>query len=327
MGEDLRKDECNADKLKGKIWHNKHDFSGKNLGNYRFSHYTTVDSADKILSSGELWCSKLTDTNDKDEIKLHQANGNEAFVLSLCNSNNEKIPMWYLYSGICGNGVSIAFTPTKMAMLLNDIKSVDLLTWKKDSSFGDPPLERKTLEENQFDIQCGWVFYRKKDAKEVFYRKKWYSLSSGTNTLDMKAFESNNFFVKDYPWEYEKEFRVIIKVKGEGKEIIDKIGESKAKIAIKIPDKIYRDIKIRTAPEFGNVSDPLELQGFKKWAKKKLEISSLGISMDLIGRNKKDINNTLIDKFDELVGEKNYGEICKKISEKQKCRNNEQEQK
>lgn len=291
---------------------------GKDLGTYRLYHYTTAYNANNILNSGEFWLSRFRDMNDKNEAKLHENDGKNVFCLSFCSSNTEKIPLWYLYSGIVGKGVSIAFTPGTMARFINSIQKCELFE-KQDRNNILEKVGRDGLE-----IECGWVFYRKKDANEVFYRNKWCSLSNGTNTPDMNAFESNNFFVKDYPWEYEREFRIVIKLTNVDNALLD---IKDLRIAVKIPDEIYKDIKIKTAPEFDNRSALLEQEGFKKWAIESLEESSLKISMNLLTRNKDDISNLLIDKFDELVEEKNYGEICKKISEKQKCQNNEQEQK
>ena len=50
--------------------------------------------------------------NDLREADLHGAEKEDIFVQCFCNSDTEKIPMWYLYGGIVGRGASIGFTLT-----------------------------------------------------------------------------------------------------------------------------------------------------------------------------------------------------------------------
>lgn len=286
---------------------------GKDLGTYRLYHYTTAHNANEILKSGEFWLSRFRDMNDKNEAKLHENDGKNVFCLSFCSSNTEKIPLWYLYSGIVGKGVSIAFTPGTMAKFINSIQKCELFK-KQDRN--------KILKEIGIDgleIECGWVLYRKNGAGEVFYRNKWCLLENSENESDVTSLEKDKYFVKDYPWEYEREFRIVIKLTNIDNALL---GEEDLRIAVKIPDEIYKDIKIKTAPEFENASKLFEQEGFKKWAeaKKELEKSSLDISMDLLGRNKKDVSNLLIDKFDDFVEKKQYGILCGKIAEKEGCK-------
>ena len=52
--------------LKGKIKNldDNEKCQGRDLGSYRFGHYTTVDNAGKILLNKEFWCRKLSDMNE-----------------------------------------------------------------------------------------------------------------------------------------------------------------------------------------------------------------------------------------------------------------------
>ena len=84
------------------------------LSTCRFCYYTRFNVANDILLNKSFHINSLANMNDKDEERMHDAEKNDVFALCFCNSNSEKIPMWYIYSGIAGNGVSIIFTQSLM---------------------------------------------------------------------------------------------------------------------------------------------------------------------------------------------------------------------
>lgn len=234
----------------------------KDFSDYSFWYYTSVKTANLILQNKCIHISNLTNMNDVDESKLHNEEKDFVHCLCLCNSNTEKIPMWYLYSGITGKGVALGLTPSVMLEL---IRSIDTVT----NVEGNVILKR----DKDFILDCGWIFYRKIDnTSKVMFKRKWYSLT------DPDRFEKDNYFIKSYPWEYEKEFRIVIHNK-------TKIPYDK--LVINIED-IYKKLKIKLAPEISNdLSNYLlpELNVLTSLSLKSVHKSNLGINMNLCKRN------------------------------------------
>lgn len=232
------------------------------FSSYPFWYYTSLSTADKILFNKNIHISNLANMNDRDECILHEKEKEFVHCLCFCNSNTEKIPMWYLYAGVAGRGASIKFTPRVM---LDLISSIDTLT----STDGTKTLYKGT----DFDIIPGWVYYKKVDEKsQVFYRNKWYTLS------DPYGFEEGNYFVKSYPWEYEREFRIVI---------INKTDQAYDRLIVDI-SKVYSKLKVKLAPELReNDFDELfsDLKGFQKFSIESYLRSDLQIKMDLFKRN------------------------------------------
>lgn len=202
--------------------------------------------------------------------------------------------MWYLYGGITGKGCALGVTPAKMRDWIRMIKEVYVVVGKKADT------EQVLSVGKDVSLECGWVFYRK-GKSEIFYRNKWHRIAE----KDYDEFENDNFFIKDYPWEYEREFRILIK---------NKTGKNHDRLAIKIPEKIYPSLKLRLAPELTRESFQAEikdLEGFQKFfISSKAKESDLKISMDLLNRNKERIHKYV---------EEHASDICKVIREASSC--------
>lgn len=263
-----------------------------------FWHYTKLDTVDKILEGGELHLSCMSETNDTGEMKLHK-DADMFNIICLCNSDSEKIPMWYLYSGVEGKGASIGFTPSTLMELIRSIK-----TAKTDGG-------EEWEAGKDFDLMCGWVYYRKKEApSQVKYKGKWYSVS------DSDEFAKDNYFVKDYPWEYEKEFRIIA---------INRTEKSASKVRIKIPDSVMKKLKIRLAPEMNDMSVIFEKEGFKKYLDSRIFKSGLRISMGLLQRNCREYEEYMKRvRNNESERTKYLSDVCDKIHCQEKCLEEEQ---
>ena len=262
-----------------------------------FWSYTSLQSLDKILESGFFFASNLAIMNDNNEKELHLNNSESVHALCFCNSNTEKIPMWYLYGDITGKGCALGVTPAKMRDWIRMIKEVYVVVEEDGEKKPDP--KQALSVGKDVSLECGWVFYRKGQS-EVFYRNKWYRLTKD----DYKEFENDNFFIKDYPWEYEREFRILIK---------NKTGKNHDRLAIKIPEKIYPSLKLRLAPELTRESFQAEikdLEVFQKLFSSNAKESDLGISMNLLSRNEERIHE---------YAKEHASDICKVIREASSC--------
>jgi hypothetical protein len=125
-------------------------------------------------------------------------------------------------------------------------------------------------------------------------KKNNYIYSSPKELLE------NIYFVKDYAWSYENEFRILITIH---KDVFDKYNRPK-RIAVKVPLEVVNQFRYRTGPEFESSSlkedrkffDYIkkENENYKKNDKIKYFLKSkLGIKMRLIEKNRKEIETYL----------------------------------
>ena len=293
-----------------KIWEAKEVFSRNNTqqilkskaGDFdkKFYHYTTVDKLMAILKGDKngdcfLFCRSIAAMNDESEKKWHKEKSKKIHSFCVCYANHEKIPLWYLYSGICGNGARIGFPPGKMLALLRSIDTIyPVIGGQIDYA---TPLKK----EEDFSLDCGWVFYLMDGNNRILYRRKSYAVIPITQSVLKK-----NYFIKDYPWEYEQEFRLVI---------CNKTNVDYEAIAIPLPKKLVPHLEIMSAPE----------RHFTETEKKKLtslgvsfnkiKKSDLGICMDLLKRNKMDI----AAQIDKWCSEEECGNVCAYVRMKNKC--------
>lgn len=280
---------------------NKVDILGpaKGFSSSDFWYYTSVSTMDKILKSEQIWLNSLEKMNDLNEAQLHKEVKSDVFALCFCNTRSEKIPMWYLYSGICGKGVRMGLTPANM---LSFIRSIDrIYPIDEEDNVSDKPI----FIGKDFSINYGWIFYRKDDGS-IKFKGNWY------NDEDIKAFEKDNYFIKDYPWEYEKEFRIIFK---------NNTGKHIDRIAINITPIVIKKLKLSFAPEVELTEDVVSLEGFQKYQILNIPRSSLSIKMNLISRNINDIIENLKSYNDENTIKK----FCEAICSSNFCKCNEKE--
>ena len=237
---------------------------------YSFWHYTKMSTIEKILNSGSFQVGSIADMNDFEERDRHWKKRGNVNALCFCNSNTEKIPMWYLYSGIDGKGAALGLTPGSMIHFLSSIQTAQVLEGKEQGRL----LERG----KEFDVQFGWVFYRDiRDHKRIFYRNKWYAVD------DEKSFEKDNFFIKQYPWEYEREFRIVF---------LSKTDAPVKKLEVEIPEQVRRKMKLWLAPGINDASVESEIAKYhsiRDQLYSRTEKSMLKVNINLMDRNREAI--------------------------------------
>lgn len=265
-----------------------------------FYHYTTFENLQKILTGDNqgnhfFFVRSINDMNDRNEARWHQEDGDKIHSFCTCCTKHEKIPLWYLYSGICGRGVRLGITPGKMLKFLRDIELVyPVIGGKVDYS---TPLRIH----NDFDLLCGWVYYLMDGNNRIFYRNSYYT----TECIDENALKTN-YFIKNYPWEYEREFRIIIK---------NKTAKSYERVAIPVPNTIIESLEIMSAPEY-TFSDAEKENCIGLGIKpEKIKKSDLNIKMDLLRGNKADI----LEQIDAWCDEDQCGTICSFVKTRNRC--------
>ena len=254
------------------------DTQAKDFSKYDFWHYTSLETADKIIDGLSFHCSNLDQMNDLHEAERHRNYGEFIHALCFCNSNTEKIPMWYLYAGMSGNGASIGITPGEMQKF---IKKITTVKGCRDGEDGKETQD-ELLIDRDFDLEYGWIFYETSHAEEatstkIRYRSEWFRLE------DVRSFEKDNYFIKDYPWEYEREFRILFK---------NKTSIPYKKIIVNFTKEQAKRMKLMLAPELSK--DGLKTKHPQLYASaneklKSIKESELYIKMDLVNRNRKEI--------------------------------------
>lgn len=236
---------------------------------YNFCYYTTLGNVEKILGGKYLYSSNFSKMNDLDEAKAHMNNKDRIHALCFSNSNSESVPMWYLYSGILGRGACIKITPAKMIGFIKSIKNVyPVIDGKPDESVA--------LEIGKdVEIQYGWIYYQS-DKYSYHFKNKWYAV-----TDDAEAFLDSNYFIKQYPWHYEREFRIVF---------INKTDNTYDRIAIKLDGSFIKKLKIILAPEIKK--SEIKSSVFDGLA---LTESKLKIKMGLLSRNQEEINTYILE--------------------------------
>lgn len=268
-----------------------------------FWHYTSLKNVDSILGSKSFYATSIEGMNDLDEKGIHESEKDSVHVISFCNSKTEKIPMWYLYSGIAGQGAAIGFT---LGVLKNFINSIDKV-------YGISKDGKKTelRKGENFDFEYGFVCYKKNNSTTIKYRGKWKDIKNE------EEFVKNNFFIKSYPWEYEKEFRIVIynntKVKYD-------------KIEVKFDNIEISKLKVKLAPEINKSQLEEKISGcagIKEYIFSKILNSELSINMDLFKRNINGFVDVISTELpnSSLLSKEDCLSLCKSISSFGKCAN------
>ncbi len=272
----------------------------RELSKKSFWYYTRLTTADQILDGRSFWVGSISAMNDLDELELHKREKDNIFALCFCNSESEKIPMWYLYSGIAGKGAALGLTPGTMLAFLRSLVEVEGV--KEDDN-------RDTLKiGDEIELRFGWVYYRKQaEHNHILFNNKWYELR------DVSAFEKDNYFIKNYPWEYEKEFRLIF---------INHTGTTYKRLVVTIPESVRDKIKLRLAPElkFSDLRKNKNLKYIRKMPESALVYSKLKIRMNLFSRNKESLTEYLSEEFTKKDPDVTPEELCQLIEDASRCK-------
>lgn len=240
--------------------------SSKSFAKADFWHYTSVENAKKI-AYGEIsgfYVSSIETMNDIDEAELHKDDADRVFSLCFCNTKKEKIPMWYMYSGLEGKGVSLGITPKRMQRLISSISTVFPI------KNGEILNREKFVNGRDFEVRAGWIAYKNPtEPGHYHFKNVWYDHIE-------KEFEVDNYFIKLYPWYYEDEFRIVFKFKSPIKY---------SKVFLPIGDLKFKMI---AGPGFYNKAHKIfELPEIEKERFISIKSSGLKINMNLSEKCKK----------------------------------------
>ncbi len=125
----------------------------------------------------------------------------------------------------------------------------------------------------------GFIIKKERNTTKFYYKGKFYEISNFEEFVEQ---HNDCYFIKEYPWNYEKEFRIVI---------IDKQKRNFDRILLPFPEEIAKQMKLKTGKNC--VADYAKLPISKKQSSK----STLNIKMNLLKKNKYEVLAYIADKL------------------------------
>lgn len=189
-----------------------------------YYHYTTLDTMEKILKGDSLWLTSVSGFNDSMDMEQFEEKERYCFALCFSTERSENLPLWYLYSGMDGQGARLRLTPGKFKEMLEN-SSCKLVQVKQDGQNAKEPI---TLERGKnVEIELRDIIYagdeKGRGAKRKYILKYGNIANRKVTKSEYEKYRSiHKGFHKGLLWQYEKESRLLAIVKGGAKELIDK---------------------------------------------------------------------------------------------------------
>lgn len=247
--------------------------SGREYGHTKYFHYTKLDVADSILKNRGFWLSNVSGFNDAKDIEQFGTRPVPFFSLCFSTGVNENLPMWYLYSGIDGKGARLQFTKLGIRELVEGCRySLWLFDGIRKVREIMPLENGKTM-----DIYFGDVIYAQEPTNEFYCKLKYNTMTNyQIPAIEYEKYrEEHRGFQKGLIWYYEKETRLLIRLKGRAEEQWQQmlpLEEGKSiRIVASFDEHLYKKIKVTLAPnitvqEMAAILDGKE-EIYKLWTK------------------------------------------------------------
>ena len=228
---------------------------GREFRHTGYYHYTDMNAARSILSTGIFWISPMVRSNDWSDRTCFGADTYRMFQLCFTTGTTENLPLWFLYSGENGHGARVSLSKQPVQQLFQQGFELTLV---RDSGH-----DRHTLHPGRdCRVEFRDVLYLQREDKK--YRLKY---NTRTNT-DFPKGEMEQFqrdyrgFCKDLVWFYEKETRLLVEV-DEGlldRRLYDPAapGRYSCRVELQLPEDIHRQIKATLSPKYMKGSKELE---------------------------------------------------------------------
>lgn len=173
--------------------------------------------------------------NDRiDEYNIqNDSDGFKKFVLCFTISISENVAMWIVYSkkNVDNNYIRGAMIPFSSEMLKDIVKNNEII------EFGhfDMNSFESIGKTKDFQIEiCDIIYYSKnKDSNDIYDIKR----ADDTAKCSKEIIDDLSYIKKYYPWNYENECRLIVKIK---KEIVNQRVNS---IRLALPDNVIKKMK------------------------------------------------------------------------------------
>ena len=196
------------------------------LGHGAYYHYTALSSVDAILKSNGFLIGNVKGFNDHTDAKQFEPEQDLYFSLCFTSGDNENLSLWYMYSGMNGDGARIKFTPKKIEKFLDECEYT-LFEYENEAAYKankEAPSFKRKLEKNVDITQhIADILYAENRPKARGFTIKYNTMTN--RKFSKEVFEKykgqNKGLTKGLIWYYEKETRVLLKLSDDFKTILD----------------------------------------------------------------------------------------------------------
>ena len=226
--------------------------SGREYSHGDYCHYTGIDTINKILEGKTFWLTSVTGFNDTLDTEQFGEAGGDYFSLCFSTGVNENLPLWYLYSGINGKGGRIQMTKDAVRSLIENGRfRLCRAVSKKCQEF------LKLELGNDMDLEFrDMVYVREPEGNEACSLKYNTMTNYQVPKEEFRKYKENHCgFWKGLIWYYEKETRLLARVKGEAKAHLNQwreadrdIPDISYRIELSFDEALMKRLKIMLAP-------------------------------------------------------------------------------
>lgn len=241
---------------------------GREYSHSSYCHYTNLRIIDSILSNNTFQLSCVAGFNDVMDAK--QFKDSRRFY-SLCFSTgvNENLSLWYLYSGLQGQGGRIRFTAKSIKKL---IQSSTYELWEYPPNNRDKAKLFCALQPYDYRSLFRDILYVQDKQKNVALKYNTmtnYLISSN----EMIKYKTNSIgFTKSIVWYYEKETRYLLELQDHIVNLMNP--EMQYYIAMHFSDAVKSMLFVGFAPEIISVKEGIvDYPHISQLSSHKLELS------------------------------------------------------
>lgn len=199
---------------------------GERHQNYKL--YMAMDRALELLLTGDLYLfdgSKWNDENDR-KIMIDK----DTYARCFSCSTRENVAMWMLYGGERGkNGAMLNFYPSILKEL-RQIRSIDIGKFDKKTRKFEKHYT-VTAENKDYCCYLTDVIY----VDDCNDGKTKITLADEHATVDRQLLNNADTFYKAYPWAYERECRLVVRLRRQWRS--KAIREELSVLRLSIPEK------------------------------------------------------------------------------------------
>jgi hypothetical protein len=222
-------------------------FDKRTQGHDYFYHYTSLKAIEAILSNKSLRISTVKRFNDKKDSDQFGENKDIFFSLCFSSGKSENLSLWYLYSGVRGNGGRIRISKSTIRKIL---ESCDFTLYEYDYCNNTPIGSGIKLQEG-VDRKTTFydMLYGRCDLKSEKCDLKYNTMTNRKiPKIEYEKYqESHVGFYKPLIWYYEKETRLLVELQGD---VAKSISPDKSyAIIVQIDEALMKRIHIEFAPE------------------------------------------------------------------------------
>jgi len=256
-----------------------------------YCHYTRIRGLNGILERKEFRLGCVSRFNDKLDTKQFGDESNLYYALCFSTGVNENLALWYLYAGMDGRGARIRLTKSIVRKLIDNAR-LSLCEIIRNEKGEEISCEKVLDLTNSVDVELKFkdVLYSLIDSQSHGVKLKYNTMTN--YNISQQEFNSyrkkNRGFMKGLIWYYEKETRLLAKLKGSAAELVLNTGKEYV-IQLGFDDTIYKNIAVDFAPEISDISSVVEgNDGIRKFvygtSNTKLSDYVGTVKMDLCGK-------------------------------------------